>query len=54
MQAKQAFKLHKQAGQVLTYVVPLHIAAVGFHYFARGQNILVRMGIGSSAAAKVA
>jgi cytochrome b561 len=40
--AQQAFAAHKQAGQVLTYLVPVHIGAVGFH-LAKGQNILKRI-----------
>ena len=41
--AGKAFKLHKQAGRYFEYFVPIHIGAVGFHYFAKGQNILKRI-----------
>ena len=27
----------------LVFFVPIHIGAVGFHYFAKGQNILKRI-----------
>ena len=40
--AGRAFKLHKQAGQIFEYIVPLHIGAVGFH-MAKGQAILSRI-----------
>ena len=42
--AKWSFQNHKLAGQALTYLVPIHIGAVGFHYF-KGQNLLRRMGL---------
>eukprot|EP00730_Choanoeca_flexa_P002851 TRINITY_DN11204_c0_g1_i2.p2 TRINITY_DN11204_c0_g1~~TRINITY_DN11204_c0_g1_i2.p2 ORF type:complete len:236 (+),score=52.41 TRINITY_DN11204_c0_g1_i2:2696-3403(+) len=44
--AKQAYKLHKQAGLGLEFLIPLHVGAVGYHML-KGQNILARMGIGS-------
>lgn len=37
------YNLHKQFGQILEYVLPIHIGAIGFVYFARGQNLLKRM-----------
>jgi 1,2-dihydroxy-3-keto-5-methylthiopentene dioxygenase len=40
--AKNAYKLHKQVGNVFQYIIPIHIGAVGFHYF-RGQNLLARI-----------
>uniref|UniRef100_A0A7S4MRW7 Cytochrome b561 bacterial/Ni-hydrogenase domain-containing protein n=1 Tax=Vannella robusta TaxID=1487602 RepID=A0A7S4MRW7_9EUKA len=40
--AKTAFKIHKLTGQVMTYLVPLHIAAAGYHV-ARGHYIFHRM-----------
>ena len=40
--AKQAFINHKRAGEVLTYLVPLHVGAVGFHVL-KGHKILARM-----------
>ena len=52
--AKQAFGIHKQAGQILEYAfIPVHVGAVGFHLI-RGQPILARMGIGAAAAARTA
>ena len=36
------FKRHKNVGELLTYFLPLHVGAVGFH-FAKGQNILKRI-----------
>lgn len=41
--AKQAFKLHSNIGHYAQYVIPLHVGAVGFHYFAHGKNILPRI-----------
>ena len=41
--AKQAFGIHKQAGQFLEYFIPLHVGAVVFQFFVRGRNILPRM-----------
>lgn len=40
--AGRAFKLHKQAGQIFEYIVPIHIGAVGVH-MAKGQAILSRI-----------
>lgn len=40
--AGSAYTWHKRAGQVLEYMVPLHVGAVGFHVF-KGHNILRRM-----------
>lgn len=41
--AKQAFGIHKQAGQLLEYMVPLHVGAIGFQLAVKGRNILPRM-----------
>jgi cytochrome b561 len=41
--AKQAFGIHKQAGQFLEYLVPVHVGAVAFQFVAKGRNILPRM-----------
>lgn len=41
--AKQAFKFHKNIGHYWQYLIPAHVGAVGFHYFAHGKNILPRM-----------
>jgi 1,2-dihydroxy-3-keto-5-methylthiopentene dioxygenase len=40
--AGKAFKLHKQAGQLFEYLVPIHLGAVGMHAL-RGQNIVRRI-----------
>ena len=40
--AKTAFWVHSKAGQVLEYVVPLHIGAVGYHA-VKGTNVLKRL-----------
>ena len=40
--AKNAYKLHKQVGNVFQYIIPIHIGAVGFH-FMKGQNLLTRI-----------
>jgi cytochrome b561 len=40
--AKQAFWVHSKTGQVLEYVVPVHIGAVGYHAL-KGTNILKRL-----------
>lgn len=40
--AGMAYKRHKQVGQALTYVVPIHVGATGYHIL-KGQNILLRM-----------
>ena len=40
--AGNAFKAHKFMGQALTYLLPIHVGATGFHLF-KGQNILKRM-----------
>lgn len=40
--AKQAYINHKRAGEFLTYLVPLHVGAVGFHVL-KGHKILARM-----------
>ena len=34
---------HHRVGQVLEYLVPLHIGAVGYHHLLRGHNLLGRM-----------
>jgi len=44
--AGQAFKLHKQAGELFEYMTMLHVSAVGFH-LVKGQAVLARMGIGA-------
>ena len=41
--AKQAFGIHKQAGQLLEYLIPVHVGAVGFQLIVKGRNILPRM-----------
>mmetsp|Transcript_1207 Transcript_1207/g.1222 ORF Transcript_1207/g.1222 Transcript_1207/m.1222 type:complete len:213 (+) Transcript_1207:33-671(+) len=41
--AKQAFKIHKNVGTYLQYIIPIHVGAVGFHFIAQGKNILPRM-----------
>ena len=46
------FYVHKNLGTVLEVAVPLHIGAVGYHLF-KGQNILRRMGVGSSNVPKI-
>ena len=45
--AKQAFWLHSNIGHYAQYMIPAHVGAVGFHYLARGKNILPRMLPGS-------
>ena len=40
--AKNAFKTHSWAGKALTYVVPFHIGAAGFHV-AKGEKVLKRI-----------
>lgn len=40
--AGNAFKAHKQMGQILEYVIPLHMAAVAWHML-KAQNVLARM-----------
>jgi len=42
--AKNAFAAHKQMGQFIEYMIPLHVGAAGLHLL-RGQNILRRMGV---------
>ena len=37
------FKQHKNVGQVLEYLIPLHVSASIFHYLFRGQNLLKRI-----------
>jgi cytochrome b561 len=44
MIAKNAFYYHKEAGKLFTYLLPIHIGAVGFHTI-KGHNILTRMSI---------
>lgn len=39
--AKYYYALHKQMGQVFTYLVPLHIGATAIHAW-RGQNLFTR------------
>lgn len=41
--AKQAFETHKQMGQFLEYLVPVHVGAVAFQFLFKGRNILPRM-----------
>jgi cytochrome b561 len=49
--AKQAYELHKIAGQVLEYIIPLHVAGALFHV-AKGQPIMARiLSIGSKSKA---
>ena len=36
------FKLHKQVGEYMYYLVPIHVGAAGFHVM-RGQPILTRV-----------
>lgn len=40
--AKNSFKIHKQAGQLFEYLVPVHVAATGYHVF-KGHAILRRI-----------
>jgi len=40
--AGNAFKFHKLVGEAMTYLVPIHIGATGFH-LVKGQNILKRI-----------
>tara|TARA_B110001452_G_scaffold2302_1_gene1987 strand:- start:503 stop:1213 length:711 start_codon:yes stop_codon:yes gene_type:complete len=40
--AGRMFKLHKQVGQYIYYLVPVHVGAAFFHVF-RGQAILTRV-----------
>jgi len=40
--AKTAFKVHKLAGTVFTYLVPVHVGAAFLHVF-RGQKIFQRI-----------
>jgi len=42
--AKNAFKVHKQAGVFFEYLVPLHVGGVGLHYL-KGEKILSRLNI---------
>eukprot|EP01147_Barroeca_monosierra_P002102 gene2102-8003_t len=46
--AKTAFKIHKKMGQVLEYLIPLHVAATVFH-ITQGVQMFARMGFGLSA-----
>ena len=48
--AKQAFGIHKQAGQIFEYFIPLHVAGALYHV-ARGHTIFARI-IGFGGAAK--
>ena len=41
--AKQAFENHKLVGHYAQYLIPMHVGAVGFHYFIKGRNILPRI-----------
>lgn len=51
--AKQAYNIHKQAGQIFEYFIPLHVAGAFYHVF-RGHTIFARISfIGSKAAPKV-
>jgi cytochrome b561 len=43
--AKPAYQWHKQVGQVLEVVIPLHIAAAGYHVLFKGHNILRRVSL---------
>ncbi|GBG31090.1 Hypothetical Protein FCC1311_073112 [Hondaea fermentalgiana] len=40
--ASTAFKAHKQMGQIIQYVIPIHVGAVAWHAL-KGQNILARI-----------
>ena len=40
--AKTAFWVHSNAGQVLEYIVPVHVGAVGVHAM-KGTNLLKRV-----------
>eukprot|EP00164_Ancoracysta_twista_P012553 GFYU01019742.1.p1 GENE.GFYU01019742.1~~GFYU01019742.1.p1 ORF type:complete len:247 (-),score=68.24 GFYU01019742.1:49-732(-) len=40
--AKNAFKIHKNAGQAFEYFTPIHIGAAGYHA-AKGQAIFTRV-----------
>lgn len=42
--AKNAFQLHKNAGRIFQYILPIHIGATGFHLL-KGQNIINRLPI---------
>jgi cytochrome b561 len=41
--AKQAFKIHKNVGTYMQYLIPFHIGAVGYHGIVKGTNILPRI-----------
>ena len=41
--AKQAFGIHKQAGQLFEYIVPLHVGAIVFQFAVKGRKLLPRM-----------
>ena len=41
--AKFAYKSHKLVGKAFEILVPLHIGAVGFHYFIKAENIFRRI-----------
>ena len=41
--AGKAYWLHTRAGQVLEYMIPMHVGAVGVHHVFKGQNILARV-----------
>lgn len=39
------YKSHKFTGQVLEYLIPIHIGAVAFHHLYKNQKILSRMSL---------
>ncbi len=41
--AKQAYDKHKLIGHYAQFLIPAHVGAVGFHYFAQGKNLMPRM-----------
>lgn len=41
--AKQSFQVHKFVGHYFQYLIPVHVGAVGYHFVAKGTNILPRM-----------
>lgn len=41
--AKKAFENHKLIGHYAQYLIPMHVGAVGFHFFIKGRNILPRI-----------
>eukprot|EP01040_Poterioochromonas_malhamensis_P006313 gene6313-6795_t len=51
--AKQAYELHKIAGQIFEYLIPIHVGGAFYHVF-RGHTIFGRILPGLSGAAKTA